>query len=264
LFKKIFVASILLLVIMTILSMAGDEWLVYVNNKPFTGTVIAQKGNVLVSIDELSKILKFEYTYDKEAKVLKVNKGGYAGQVISKNGKVLVSLTEIAVTIKARAYTDTNTRMATIESFTLQNVPPASTPVPTKPGATPQASTGNEVQVGGLTRMTDMELSSKDKNIVNTGGVKGTVTNTAKVLAKEVVATVYVKDPKDNKIQETLTYNIGELKPNETKSFEVFYFDGSKYYDTKNPAIVYPGIMWDYEGKATFKLDLPTPTPKMQ
>lgn len=261
-FKKVFILSMLLLVIMSILSMAGDEWLVYVNNKPFTGSVIAQKGNILVSIDELSKMLKFEYTYDKTSKVLKVNNGGYAGQVIFKNGKVFVSLSEIAGTIKARSYTDTTTRMATIESFALQNVPLVATPAPTKPGTTIQQQTGNEVQVQGLTRMTDIELSGKSQNIVNTGGVKGTITNTAKVLAKEVVATVIVKDPSDNKIQETLTYNIGELKPGETKPFEVYFFDGSKYYDPANPAIVYPGIMWVYEGKATFKLDLPTPTPK--
>jgi hypothetical protein len=70
---------------------------VYVNNKPFTGSVNVSKDVVMVSIQELSQMLDFDFSYNELTNCLKINDTVYAGLKSYNNGRLYVSLGDVAV-----------------------------------------------------------------------------------------------------------------------------------------------------------------------
>ncbi|MEQ8192597.1 MAG: hypothetical protein ABRQ39_31825 [Candidatus Eremiobacterota bacterium] len=247
-------------IIISTFSMAqSGDWVVYVNNRPFTGSISVSKDVVMVSIQELSQMLDFGFSYNELTNCLKINDTVYGGIKSYNNGRLYVSLGDVAAMLGARYSFDPRACNATIQTFNIKLVP-VSTAAPVATTPTPVASKGDEVKVQGLRELTGNELVGKEQFGVSTVGLSGSVQNTAKVTANNVVVTVFVKDGTGS-LQETLTKDMGSLKSGETKNFELFFRDGSIFYDTTNPAIVYRGINWQYENKVDFKLEQPSPTP---
>jgi hypothetical protein len=261
LLNRFITVFILAVIIISTFSMAkSGDWVVYVNNKPFTGSVSVSKDVVMVSIQELSQMLNFGFSYNDLTNCLKINDTVYGGAKSYNNGKVFVSLSDLAGMIGARYSFDPRAYTVTIQTFQTKLVP-AATQAPVAGTPTPAASKGDEVKVtGAITQMAGNELVGKEQFGVQTVGLKGTVQNTAKVAAKNVVLKVFVNDGY-GKTQETLTKDMGTLKAGESQDFELFFRDGSIFYDTQNPAIIYRGINWVYDSKVEFKLDKPSPTP---
>jgi hypothetical protein len=249
---------ILAIIVFATFSMAvSEDWIVYVNNKPFKGSVSVSKDIVMVSVEELSQMLKFSYDYNKLTNYLKINDAVYSGPRNVNNGKLFVSLGDVSGMVGAKYSMDPKAFTVTVQTFSTKLVP-VSTPPPVGATPAPVASKGDEVKVQGLTQMGQNDLNQGD--ILSTG-VKGEVLNTVKAAANKVVVTVSVKDG-NGKVQQTLTKNVGTLKGGEKQSFQLFFHDPSKYQDPTNPAIIRPGVIWSYEGKVTFELEkTPTPTP---
>ncbi len=243
------------------MAQSGD-WVVYVNNKPFTGGITVSKDVVMVSIQELSQMLDFDFSYNELTNCLKINDTVYGGTKSYSNGRLYVSLGEVAGMLGARYNFDPRACNASIQTFNVKLVPLA-TEGPASATPTPVASKGDEVKVQGLRELSGTELVGKEQFGVSTVGLTGSVQNTAKVTANNVIVTVFVKDG-TGKLQETLTKDMGTLNAGETKNFELFFRDGSIFYDTNNPAIVYRGINWVYDNKVDFKLEQPTPTPTIE
>ncbi|HPZ09471.1 MAG TPA: hypothetical protein PL110_15305 [Candidatus Eremiobacteraeota bacterium] len=258
--KHVFIGIILGVIIVFTISLAiSGDWMVYINNKPFNGNIYVSKETVMVNIEELSKMLNFSYEYNELTNYLKINDTVYAGPKTKKDGTVLVSLSHVASLLGAQYNYDAKAYMVTVQTFNTKLVPvPTAASVMATP--TPQGQKGDEVKVLGLRELSEPELTGKLQFGVETIGLTGQVQNTASVTAKKVMLSVYVKDGYD-KIQETLTKDMGDLKAGETKSFELFFRDGSIFYDPKNPAIIYRGIKWIYDNKVTFELEQPSPTP---
>ena len=237
----------------------SGDWVVYVNNKPFTGSITVSKDVVMVSIQELSQMLDFGFSYNELTNCLKINDTVYGGTKFYNNGRMYVSLADVAGMLGAKYNFDPRACNASIQTFNIKLVPVATAaPVAATPG--PAVSKGDEVKVQGLRELTENELIGKEQFGVSTIGLTGNVQNTAKVTANNVVVTVFVKDG-TGKLQETLTKDMGSLKAGETKSFELFFRDGSIFYDVNNPAIIYRGINWVYDNKVDFKLEQPSATP---
>ncbi|MEQ8167778.1 MAG: FxLYD domain-containing protein [Candidatus Eremiobacterota bacterium] len=254
---------ILAVIIISTFTMAqSGDWVVYVNNKPFTGSVNVSKDVVMVSIQELAQMLDFGFSYNELTKCLKINDTVYGGTKSYNNGRLYVSLADVAGMLGARYSFDPRAGNASIQTFNVKMVPVA-TAAPVSATPTPVASKGDEVKVQGLRELTETELVGKEQFGVSTVGLTGSVQNTAKVTANNVVVTVFVKDG-TGKLQETLTKDMGSLKSGETKNFELFFRDGSIFYDTNNPAIIYRGINWVYDNKVDFKLEQPSPTPETE
>jgi hypothetical protein len=254
---SVFILAVIIISTFTI-AKSGD-CVVYVNNKPFTGSITVSRDVVMVSVQELSQMLDFGFSYNELTNCLKINDTVYAGIKSYNNGRLYVSLGDVASMLGARYSFDQRAGNATIQTFHVKLVP-QTTAAPVSATPTPAASKGDEVKVQGLRELTEYELVGKEQFGISTVGLTGNVENTAKVTANNVVISVFVKDG-TGELQETLTKDMGSLKAGETKSFELFFRDGSIFYDTTNPAIVYRGINWVYDNKVDFKLEEPAATP---
>ena len=255
LYKYSLVAILLFITVVLTFSMAiSQDWMVYINNKPFNGIVSVSNDVAMVSLDELCPMLDLTYEYNELTGYLKINETVYAGPKTFSNNKLMVSLEDVASIIGAKYQLDKKVGTVTLQTFHVQLVPTAA-PVAVEATPAPQGPTGDEVQVtSGPTEMTEGELYEKDSYSLTTVGLKGTVQNVCKQKANNIVLTVYVKDG-DGNVQETLTYNVGTLEPNGTKDFNVYFNDYTVHYDPANPAIVFRGIDWQYETSLEFTLE---------
>lgn len=256
--KYSFISLVLVISLLATLSMAySSEWVIYINNKPFTGTFSISKDVAMVSLAELAEKLKVTYEYNELTNLVKINETVYAGQKEVKDGKLMVSLESVANMFGAKFELDSKAYTVSMQTFQVQ-LAPNPTPVVEDTGNdnTGPQQKGDELQVTGLREMTEGEKMGFNQDNVTTVGVTGTVQNTSEYKANDVVVTVYVKDG-TGKLQETLTSQIGTLEAGASAPVNVFFNDGSIYFDPLNPAIVYKGIQWVYTGEVTFKLDIP-------
>lgn len=262
--KYSFISLVLILSLLATLSLAYcSEWVIYINNKPFTGPFYISKDVAMVSLVDLAERLNVTYEYNELTNLVKINETVYAGAKEVKDGKLMVSLEAVANIFGAKFDLDSKAYTVSMQTFQVQ-MAPNPTPVAdnTNPDNTGPQQKGDEVQVTGLREMTEGEKMQQNQDNVTTVGVTGTVQNMSEYKANDVVVTVYVKDG-TGKLQETLTSQIGTLEGGGSAPINVFFNDGSIYFDPLNPAIVYRGVQWEYTSSVTFKLDIPPPVEEL-
>jgi tetratricopeptide (TPR) repeat protein len=105
---------------------------IYIKLKPYKGKMfLHEDGKIYTAIEDLSKVLNFEYNYDKENKILTINGNKYDYEYLLKNKKILyVSLTSCCLYLGYKVNYDSATNILDVSKSGVTTYSHAITPCP--------------------------------------------------------------------------------------------------------------------------------------